>query len=228
MAGKGWRQKRSNMWQHGKLVLNKDGVPYKACWEKSLSLGEALYSFAEREETFWQLFHNLVCQISTDIGDPKNAGVFSVDRPSSSMLLYGPLSLFRTNFAGCYTFPCSCGVALACPITVRHLSSSPIRTCSNQTIELCEWRSIISHFFMVRWCIQVHHRPLFLRMVRWCIQETRLTLVCVVAGYLFQVQSAKSFTQPKTAPILIHSCYVHQGVPSWLKNCTPKSDALIW
>ena len=36
----------SNTWQRGILVLNK------ACWEKSLSMGEALYSFGERSEWF--------------------------------------------------------------------------------------------------------------------------------------------------------------------------------
>ena len=36
----------SNTWQWGKLVLNK------ACWEKSLSMDEALYSFVERSERF--------------------------------------------------------------------------------------------------------------------------------------------------------------------------------
>ena len=35
-----------------KLVLNKDSSHTKACWEKSLSLGEALYSFVERSEWF--------------------------------------------------------------------------------------------------------------------------------------------------------------------------------
>ena len=46
----------------------------KACWEKSLSLGEALYSFVERSGRFWQLLHNLVCHISKDIGDRDMCG----------------------------------------------------------------------------------------------------------------------------------------------------------
>ena len=42
-------------WQRGKLLLNKGSVPDKACWEKSLSLGEASYSFVDWSERFWQL-----------------------------------------------------------------------------------------------------------------------------------------------------------------------------
>ena len=46
--------KLSNAWQRGKLVLNtaKEASHSKACWEKSLSLGEALYYFVERSERF--------------------------------------------------------------------------------------------------------------------------------------------------------------------------------
>ena len=43
-------------------------------------------------------------------------GCFSVDRRSPSMLLYGRLSLFRTNFAGCYVS--CCDVLLASPIMI--------------------------------------------------------------------------------------------------------------
>ena len=44
--------KHSNAWQRGKLVLKKIAPHTKACWEKSLSVGEALYSFLERSERF--------------------------------------------------------------------------------------------------------------------------------------------------------------------------------
>ena len=95
-------KKPNNAWQRGKLVLNKDCVPYKACWKTSRSLVEALYSFVERYKRFWRLFHSLVRHISRDWGSDKCArGRFSVDRRFPSMLLYGTLSSFRTNFAGC-------------------------------------------------------------------------------------------------------------------------------
>ena len=42
----------------------KEASHTKACWEKSLSLGEALYSFVEKSERFWQLLHCLVCHIA--------------------------------------------------------------------------------------------------------------------------------------------------------------------
>ena len=38
-----------------------------------------------------------MCHISIDFGDLTNAGPFSVDQPSASMLLYGTQSLFVTN-----------------------------------------------------------------------------------------------------------------------------------
>ena len=70
-------RKLSNAWQRGKLVLNKLAAPHtKACWEKSLSLGEALYFFVERSERFWQLLHCLVHHISKDSGDRTSAEPF--------------------------------------------------------------------------------------------------------------------------------------------------------
>ena len=70
--------KLSNAWQRGTLVLNKGSNPYKKCWEKSLSLGKALYFFAERSKKFWQLLHSFVCHISKDIaaGNRTSAGLF--------------------------------------------------------------------------------------------------------------------------------------------------------
>ena len=95
-------RKLINAWQRGKLVLNKGSAHTKACWEKSLSLGEALYFFVEKSERFWQLLHCLVHHISKMVGIGQVRGRFLVDRRSPSMLLYGTLSLLRTNFAGCY------------------------------------------------------------------------------------------------------------------------------
>ena len=68
--------KLSNGVTAGKLVLNKDSSHTKACWEKSLSLGEALYSFVERSERFWQLLHSFVRHFSKDIGDRTSTGPF--------------------------------------------------------------------------------------------------------------------------------------------------------
>ena len=70
----------------GKLVLNKNSAHAKACWEKSLSLGETLYSFVERSERLWQLLHSLVRYISKDIGDRTSAEPFfsrsTIDLPA--------------------------------------------------------------------------------------------------------------------------------------------------
>ena len=69
--------KHSNAWQRGKLVLNKDSDLYKSMLgERSLTGIEALYSFVERSERFWQLLHSSVHRISKDIGDRTNVGPF--------------------------------------------------------------------------------------------------------------------------------------------------------
>ena len=95
--------KLSNTCQRGKLVLNKDSAPYnRMLGEKSLT-GQSSFFFPS-----WRGRNGLTTssQLSASHfkryrGLDKCGAVFSVDRRSPSMLLYGTLSLFRTNFAGC-------------------------------------------------------------------------------------------------------------------------------
>ena len=45
-------KKLSNAWQRGKLVLNKDRVPYKSMLGKKSLTGRSSLSFVERSERF--------------------------------------------------------------------------------------------------------------------------------------------------------------------------------
>ena len=85
--------KHSNAWQRGKLVLNKESVPYKSMLgEKSLT-GRSSFFFCREVWKVWQVFHSLVCHMSRDIRDWTRAGPFfgrstvSVDHVSPNCCL---------------------------------------------------------------------------------------------------------------------------------------------
>ena len=117
--GVGLRIKRSSVWirpwplrwatrgNGEKWFLTKIASRTKARWEKCLSLGEALHSFVQRSERFWQLLHSLVRHISKESGDRTSAGPFFGQSSISQHAFVWTQSLFRTNFAGCYASCCT-------------------------------------------------------------------------------------------------------------------------
>ena len=93
--------KHSNAWQRGKLVLNKVAPIQKHA-------GEKVSHWAKFFIPLWRglngFDNSVTFQKISGIGQLR--GRFSVDRRSARMLLFGTLSLFRTNFAGCYASCC--------------------------------------------------------------------------------------------------------------------------
>ena len=71
-----WFAWRTNRPQVTRGLTADNEIHTKACQKKSLSLGEALYSFVERSERFWQVLHSSVRHISKVLGDRTSAESF--------------------------------------------------------------------------------------------------------------------------------------------------------
>ena len=85
--------KLSNVWQRGKLVLNKGSVPYKSMLgEKSLTWRSSLFLRREVRTVLATPSLLSASHFKRYWGLDKCGAVFSVDRRSPSMLLYGTLS----------------------------------------------------------------------------------------------------------------------------------------
>ena len=111
-ACKWWRHKTYQRVATGKIGSEQRKVPVQKHAGTSLSLGEALYSFVERSERFWQLLHSLVRHISKDIGDRTSAGpFFGRSTISQHAFVCGAI------YAGCRLLRCD--VALASPYFAR-------------------------------------------------------------------------------------------------------------
>ena len=107
--------KHSNAWQRKNLVLNKDSAPYKCMRGESPSLGEALYSFLERSERFWQLLHSLVRPISEDLGDRTSAEPFFDRSPISQNAFVWDAIFVYNQFWRLLRQLLRCDLALASP-----------------------------------------------------------------------------------------------------------------
>ena len=89
-------------WQRGKLVRNKDSAPYKSMLgEKSLNGRSSLFLREEVRTVLTTPSQLIVRHISKDLGYRTSAGPFFGRSTLSQHALYGTLSLFRTNYAGC-------------------------------------------------------------------------------------------------------------------------------
>ena len=97
-------KKLSNAWQQGKLVLNKDRAPYKSMLgEKSLFTGwSSLFLCGEVGTVLTTSSQLSASHGSKDIEDWTSAGSFFGRSTISQHAFVRTLSLFRTNFAGCY------------------------------------------------------------------------------------------------------------------------------
>ena len=99
--------------QPGKLVLNKDRVPYKSVLGNRRSI----------PTIFWNgLWDALSCEgvVKTAQTSPRRIKELRPVRDfSPSMLLYGALSLFGTKFPRCHALLCFVTSSLASPSAVR-------------------------------------------------------------------------------------------------------------